>query len=132
MTTEDQGKDLALLDIHEIRHSSQILTRAQIEASIGCGVTVAAIGPCVLTQIGNTLIDNLRITAKPARRNGSCTTAGNIIVNRERQSDYAVGVEETGTTHVVINVFKLCDEIRLSVEFVTVGFLNIRRHSCCH
>ena len=24
-----------------------------------------------------------------------------------------------------------CDEIRLSVDFVTVGFLGIRRHSCC-
>ena len=24
-----------------------------------------------------------------------------------------------------------CDEIRLSVEFVTVGFLGICRHSCC-
>ena len=26
---------------------------------------------------------------------------------------------------------KYCDEIRLSVEFVTVGFLGICRHSCC-
>ena len=24
-----------------------------------------------------------------------------------------------------------CDEVRLSVEFVTVGFLRICRHSCC-
>ena len=24
-----------------------------------------------------------------------------------------------------------CDEIRLSVEFVAVGFLRICRHSCC-
>ena len=27
--------------------------------------------------------------------------------------------------------FEVCGEIRLSVEFVTVGFLRICRHSCC-
>ena len=28
-------------------------------------------------------------------------------------------------------ITKACDEIRLSVELVTVGFLRICRHSCC-
>ena len=32
---------------------------------------------------------------------------------------------------VVVVVVAVCAEIRLSVEFVTVGFLRICRHSCC-
>ena len=30
-----------------------------------------------------------------------------------------------------ITLSQVCDEIRLSVEFVTVGFLRMCRHSCC-